>query len=43
MVDVHEIEPDRQNKGGLLFILKLEQLGSFPWRSPMNRLLDCYH
>lgn len=40
---LHEIEPERQNKGGLLFSLKLEQLGSFPSRIPMNRLLDCYH
>lgn len=31
---LHEIEPERQNKGGFLFILKLEQLGSFPWGAP---------
>lgn len=36
VLHVHEIEPERQNKGGLLFILKLEQLGPFsprgaPW------------
>ena len=41
--EVDEIEPERQNKGGLLFILKLEQLRSFPSRSPMNRLLDRRH
>lgn len=40
---LHETEPERQNKGDLLFILKLEQLGAFPSRSLMNRLLDRCH